>query len=274
MGRRSVRVTDLHTCPMSTGTVPHVGGPVLPPGCPTVLIGGLPAARKTDLAACVGGIDVIKQGAGTVLIGGQPAARLGDETEHGGKLVTGFATVLIGKVLFLRIVIVAGSTWDTPAGRAEIDRQLREAERIMDITIITGPFETVNDPALLNVPAGNWTNGDNYSTGQTGAVNTYGAPGRPVAIYTNSSGDGAAIAVSRGWQGNNPVGNEGIIVGSNAGLPNERATAHELGHLLSNEAGNNTHANTDPTNLMDPHASGDNWTDPWRSSAERNPYLQ
>ena len=76
--------------------IPHVGGPILPPGCPTVLIGGLPAARMGDMALCVGPPDMIVKGSSTVLIGGQPAARMGDATAHGGVIVIGCPTVLIG----------------------------------------------------------------------------------------------------------------------------------------------------------------------------------
>lgn len=92
----AARVTDMHVCPMVTGLVPHVGGPVLPPGCPTVLIGMLPAARVGDMLTCVGPPDVIVMGSTTVLIGGQPAARLGDQTAHGGVIVVGFPQVMIG----------------------------------------------------------------------------------------------------------------------------------------------------------------------------------
>jgi uncharacterized Zn-binding protein involved in type VI secretion len=92
----AARVSDFHLCPLVTGVVPHVGGPVLPPGCPTVLVGGLPAARLGDPVLCVGPPDTIVQGSGTVLIGGAPAARLGDATAHGGSLLTGCPTVLIG----------------------------------------------------------------------------------------------------------------------------------------------------------------------------------
>jgi uncharacterized Zn-binding protein involved in type VI secretion len=81
---------------MVSGVVPHVGGPILPPGCPTVLIGGLPAARVADMAVCAGGPDVVALGSFTVLIGGMPAARLGDITAHGGSIVFGFPTVMIG----------------------------------------------------------------------------------------------------------------------------------------------------------------------------------
>jgi len=96
MGNPAARITDMHSCPEATGPVPHVGGPILPPGCPTVLIGDLPAARVGDLATCTGPPDTIVLGAFTVLIGGQPAARLGDPTAHGGVIVVGCPTVLIG----------------------------------------------------------------------------------------------------------------------------------------------------------------------------------
>lgn len=92
----AARITDMHTCPMVTGTVPHVGGPILPAGEPTVLIGGMPAARVGDMAVCTGPPDSIAAGSSTVLIGGKPAARLGDTTTHGGVISAGEATVLIG----------------------------------------------------------------------------------------------------------------------------------------------------------------------------------
>ena len=92
----AARLSDMHACPMVTVLVPHVGGPILPPCCPTVLIGFLPAARVGDMATCVGPPDVIAKGSMTVLIGGQPAARMGDLTAHGGVIVLGEPTVMIG----------------------------------------------------------------------------------------------------------------------------------------------------------------------------------
>jgi len=80
---------------MLTVLVPHVGGPILPPGAITVLIGGMPAARVTDMCLCVGPPDLIALGSFTVLIGGMPAARLGDMTAHAGVIVMGCPTVLI-----------------------------------------------------------------------------------------------------------------------------------------------------------------------------------
>lgn len=96
MGQPAARISDMHVCPMFTGPVPHVGGPILPPGAVTTLIGGLPAARVSDMAVCVGPPDVIAMGSVTVLIGKLPAARMGDQTAHGGAIVLGCPTVLIG----------------------------------------------------------------------------------------------------------------------------------------------------------------------------------
>jgi len=81
---------------VNPGPVPHVGGPILPPGAFTVLIGGMPAARVGDMAICVGPPDTIVMGSATVLIGGMPAARMGDSTAHGGVIVAGCPTVMIG----------------------------------------------------------------------------------------------------------------------------------------------------------------------------------
>jgi len=86
----------MHVCPMSTGPVPHVGGPVTGPGVPTVMIGNMPAAVVGDMLVCTGPPDVIVKGSATVLIGGKPAARMGDSTGHGGTIMSGLPTVMIG----------------------------------------------------------------------------------------------------------------------------------------------------------------------------------
>ena len=96
-GKPAARLTDMHTCPASNGPVPHVGGPVSGPGCPTVLVGGLPAARVSDMAVCVGPPDIVAMGSPTVLIGGMAAARMGDQMSHGGVIALGCFTVLIGE---------------------------------------------------------------------------------------------------------------------------------------------------------------------------------
>jgi uncharacterized Zn-binding protein involved in type VI secretion len=93
----AARVGDMHVCPMvNPGPVPHVGGPISGPGAATVLIGGMPAARATDMAVCSGPPDVLLPGSSTVLIAGMPAVRQGDSTAHGGSIVVGLPTVLIG----------------------------------------------------------------------------------------------------------------------------------------------------------------------------------
>jgi uncharacterized Zn-binding protein involved in type VI secretion len=95
----AARLLDMHVCPMVTPGVPpipHVGGPILPPCCPTVLIEFMPAARVGDMCLCVGPPDVIAMGSTSVMIGFQPAARLNDLTAHGGTIVTSALTVMIG----------------------------------------------------------------------------------------------------------------------------------------------------------------------------------
>jgi uncharacterized Zn-binding protein involved in type VI secretion len=96
MSGEASRVADMHTCPMVTGLVPHVGGPILPPGAPTVLIAGQSAATVGDHCVCTGPMDVITTGSSTVMINGRPAARVGDRTSHGGMIVAGTQTVMIG----------------------------------------------------------------------------------------------------------------------------------------------------------------------------------
>jgi uncharacterized Zn-binding protein involved in type VI secretion len=81
---------------VNPGPVPHVGGPILPPGIPTVIVAGMPAAVVGTLCTCVGPPDSIVKGSTTVVIGGMPAARMGDNTAHGGVIVTGAPTVMIG----------------------------------------------------------------------------------------------------------------------------------------------------------------------------------
>ena len=93
----AARITDMHTCPMFDGPKPHVGGPILPPGAPTVLIGNMPAATMGNPCTCVGPPDSILAGSPTVMISNKPAARVGDSTAHGGVIIPpGCPTVMIG----------------------------------------------------------------------------------------------------------------------------------------------------------------------------------
>ena len=95
MAQPAARIGDMHICPLVTGLVPHVGGPISL-GSSTVMIAGMPAARVGDMAICVGPPDTIASGSATVFIEGMPAARMGDSTAHGGVIVQGIPTVLIG----------------------------------------------------------------------------------------------------------------------------------------------------------------------------------
>ncbi len=95
MPQPAARMLDMHVCPMLTVLVPHVGGPLMGPGAPTILIGGMPAACMGDMAVCVGPPDLVAMGSPTVLLEGRPAARMGDECAHGGTIATGFPTVLL-----------------------------------------------------------------------------------------------------------------------------------------------------------------------------------
>jgi uncharacterized Zn-binding protein involved in type VI secretion len=96
MGKPAARIGDMHVCPMITVLVPHVGGPIIGPGVPNVLIGGMPAAVMGDMVTCVGPPDTIILGSAGVMIGGKPAARMGDTCAHGGTIILGCPTVLIG----------------------------------------------------------------------------------------------------------------------------------------------------------------------------------
>lgn len=92
----AARITDMHTCPMTTGTVPHVGGPLIPGANSSVLVGGLPASIVGDSCVCTGPPDSLSVGSSSVFIAGSPAVRMGDATGHGGVVVAGCPTVIIG----------------------------------------------------------------------------------------------------------------------------------------------------------------------------------
>jgi len=121
MGKPAARLGDMHICPMVTPGVPpipHVGGPILPPCVPTVLIGNMPAAVLGDKCLCVGPPDTIIIGSTGVFIKGKPAARMGDMTAHGGMISVGFPTVLIGEtgtvMVQQKMVLIAAAQSGTP----------------------------------------------------------------------------------------------------------------------------------------------------------------
>jgi uncharacterized Zn-binding protein involved in type VI secretion len=161
VGFPAARTTDLHLCPMVTPgvpPVPHVGGPIIPPCAPTVLIGSLFSARILDMATCVGPPDAIAKGAATVLVMNMPASRILDTTSHGGIIVMGCFTVLIGgKTATIKVDPNAdpaflaelraglGKIFSTPSGREWL-RQMSENGR--EITILQGgPGENTATPA-------------------------------------------------------------------------------------------------------------------------------
>lgn len=96
MGKPVARIGDMHTCPLLSPN-PHVGGPITGPGVPTVLMGGRPAAVVGDIVVCTGPPDIIARGSTGVFVGGKPVARVGDMTAHGGQIVSGQPTILIGE---------------------------------------------------------------------------------------------------------------------------------------------------------------------------------
>ncbi len=134
MGKPAARITDMHVCPKRTRKVPHIGGPIVA-GSPNVIIGGMPAARVGDMAVCVGPPDKISTGSSTVLISGKSAARMGDSTAHGGKIVTGFPTVLIGDSGGSGVS--GGSASVTPQAQADSDSGNTEFAQAIALTSAT-----------------------------------------------------------------------------------------------------------------------------------------
>jgi uncharacterized Zn-binding protein involved in type VI secretion len=135
----AARVQDPHICPMvDPGPKPHVGGPVLAPGCPSVRIGNQPAARTLDKATCSGPPDTIVKGSGSVLIGGKPAARITDTTAHGGAITGCWPTVLVGgPTVVLSPVAARAARRPTAAEIAEIQAALDAGDRqhAIDLTV-------------------------------------------------------------------------------------------------------------------------------------------
>lgn len=272
MSKPAVRVTDPHGCPI------HGGGPVLPTCAQNTLFNSLNAARIADSCMCIGPPDLITGGTTETVIEGQGATRETEATAHGGKITRGSPDILIGKVLMARIVIVAGSCWDNAAGRAEIGRQINEAERVTGNRIVTGPYETVNDASLKAIGKGKWNGTNNYSPQAVGQMNSLGGAQQPALLFTDSISGGTtdALTVSHAWAAPaDGLQNEGVVYACGS-QSDKYVIAHELGHLLSREAGADTHDEVNPGNLMWPYTGGrgDAWTDPWASASEQSPLLR
>jgi uncharacterized Zn-binding protein involved in type VI secretion len=209
---------------MVTGLVPHIGGPVMPPGAITVLIGGLPAARVGDMATCAGPPDVIAMGASSVLIGGVPAARLTDMTVHGGVLTApGMPTVLIGDPVFAlpsNITLSGSATFQsktirdlyllstTPSGLALINR-----------------LGAAGEPVTIKEHTG--TNG--YCSPTSGLAARVGIP------------TGSVIQYNPDYR-SNAYDSSGALIAQ----PPQVILAHEMGHALANSEGDHQYG-TDPS---------------------------
>ncbi|MBR0652162.1 hypothetical protein GXW78_21080 [Roseomonas terrae] len=215
VGFPASRLLDLHVCPMFTGPVPHVGGPVLPPCMVTVLTGKRPQARISDMAVCVGPPDVIVAGAATVLVGGLPAARILDSTAHGGILVLGEFTVLIGG----------------PAFKLPPNIKLEGSPSFQQ--------KTIRDLYML-------------STTPTGKqlIDDLGASGQPVTIVEHSGTNGFCTP-NDGTKAANGTGTGSVIQynpdyrsnaydssGNLIAQPSQVILAHEMAHARANANGN------------------------------------
>jgi uncharacterized Zn-binding protein involved in type VI secretion len=96
MAMPAAALSAMHVCPQVTPPgIPHVGGPVVSPSMPTVLLGGLPAIGPGSMAVCVGPPDSVVMGSPTALAGGMPMSRVGDSCAHGGAIVVPVPTVLL-----------------------------------------------------------------------------------------------------------------------------------------------------------------------------------
>jgi uncharacterized Zn-binding protein involved in type VI secretion len=191
----AARLTDMHVCPMVTGLVPHVGGPVDGPCEPTVLIEGLPAARVTDMLVCVGPPDMIAMGSPTVLIGGLMAARMGDPTVHGGVIVVGAPTVMIGE---------AGSPSPGAGGLGGIVAGLG----------LSGASQPVNNSSVYSTPGGGVSNPGGFSGVMSGLQSFLSQIGVSVSLpgAFKASGDDRLDAIVEGVNPSNSVVNCGNII--------------------------------------------------------------
>ena len=196
----AARVTDLHVCPMVTALVPHVGGPILPPCAPTVLTGNnMPQARVSDLATCVGPPDVIAQGSTSVTVIGLFAARQLDTTVHGGKIVIGWPTVIIGGPVFTARPVTV-----TPSGSLQYGPS---------ITVTPDPdnpnFASQAIAALIRIdttPTGSAIINAIQGSGHSLTIKSYDGAQGPFNSSTTSSGGDSTIAWSPGVNGEGPPG--------------------------------------------------------------------
>lgn len=221
MGKPAARIGDMHTCPMATPIgSPHVGGPILPPGAPNVLIGGLPAATVGDLCVCAGPPDTISKGSATVFIGAKPAARMGDQTTHGGVITAGNPTVLIGdaapyssSMLNMTPAVFYSHPMPPSEDKAVIERKARYSARIQIIASAENTPKqqaaakrlAFNNDSIIRAEAAQYVyEVDEYNRGIRSSlplppiglkvIDPKTVPGLENAVFTdNESGFGAAL---------------------------------------------------------------------------------
>jgi uncharacterized Zn-binding protein involved in type VI secretion len=252
----AARVGDMHVCPMVTPGVPpipHVGGPILPPGCPTVLIGGQFAARVGDLAVCVGPPDPIVLGSFTVFIGGPMAARMGDMTGHGGVIVVGLPTVMIGDA-----GSGAGGGPGTINGMPVVrlpDGRMQVGDHIFIQGAPGFQMQAVNDLAAIGAtPTGasilNALNSGTHNTTisflDMATAQANGALAtrlNPAGATTPGVGSDTNIQYNPNLVDNTYVDENG----NNATIPVQSTLAHEMIHAVHNDQGANLRNQPDPS---------------------------
>jgi uncharacterized Zn-binding protein involved in type VI secretion len=215
----AARVGDAHVCPMVDGVKPHVGGPIAPPCGPTVLIGGMAAARLADMAVCAGPLDVIAKGASTVLINGLPAVRLTDVTVHGGVITApGEPMVLIGDPAFT--IPANFNIKGDPAFQNKLIRDLYFLSTTPTGRALLQRLEAAGQPITF-VP----TNADNgYCSPESGLKARLGLPTGSVIQY-------------------NPDFHTNVFdsAGNMIAEPPPVILGHEMRHALANSEGDHKH---------------------------------
>jgi uncharacterized Zn-binding protein involved in type VI secretion len=242
----AARISDFHTCPLATpGTppIPHVGGPIIT-GAPTVLIGFMPAARVSDMAICTGPPDTIAKGSMTVFIGSMCAARIGDNTAHGGVVVMGCPTVIIGDgagppMMAQEMTMSCGPASVRMVIASETGQNIPEADLRQQSQDYPGSFDPINGTNMSNLTqllrANGVSNASDPQSGQTvDDLQRATADGHPAIAHHNNPGGGGHFVVVDGVR-TNPDGSRTVLV-RDPGPPN-RGTRREMSEADFNNRG-------------------------------------
>jgi uncharacterized Zn-binding protein involved in type VI secretion len=225
---------DFHSCPMVTVLVAHGGGPIIGPCAPTVPICQQPAARVTDMATCVGPPDAIVKGAFTTLISGLPAARVTDQTVHGGLIVVGCPTVIIGDAVGVLVVqrgnmfIIINPTTHmiylvgvqefsgTGASQAYADRASAEINNTW-----SGPTTVGGQPyTVVAMVQGRYNNGSSPANPLANQINVVQTSTPPNGPTGHRNTDPAYQTGTAGYQHSTEDADGGLTI------------AHEFGHTM------------------------------------------